>query len=89
MLGEKIAETVNTVYINGNGYSTNLNLSEDFNYKVYLNKAGYINMEYNKQNITIKLIPVDIAVSSNPYIMNPGQSYIVKNVNGAIIVTPA
>jgi hypothetical protein len=46
-------------------------------------------MEYNKQNITIKLIPVDISVSSNPYIMNPGQSYIVKNVNGTITVTPA
>lgn len=84
VLGEKIAETINTVYINGKGYSANLNLPDDFDYKVYVDSTGYLKMEYNNQNITIKLIPVN---STNPVTMNPGQSYIVKNVNGIITFT--
>ena len=86
ILGEKIAETVNTVYINGKGYSANLDLPDDFNYKVYVNNSGYINMEYNNQNITIKLIPVNC---TSPVTMSPGESYIVRNVNGTITFIPS
>ena len=85
VLGEKIAETINTVYINGKGYSANLNLPDSFDYKVYVNNTGYLNMEYNNQNITIKLIPVNC---TNPVTMNPGESYIVRNVNGTITFIP-
>ena len=84
MLGERIAETVNMVYINGNGYSINLNLPNDTIYKVYVNNSGFINMEYNSQNITIKLIPQS---SIQNIVMNNGQKYIVKNNNGTINFT--
>ncbi len=84
ILGEKIAETINTVYINGKGYSANLNLPNNFNYTVYVNSTGSIDMEYNKQNITIKLIPVNRTSSVT---LSPGQNYIVKNNNGTITFT--
>ena len=84
MVGERIAETINTVYTNGNGYSANLNLPNTLNYKVYVTNTGNLNMEYNSKNITIKIIPVN---NINSITMNPGQNYIVKNVNGTITFT--
>ncbi|OEC84877.1 MULTISPECIES: hypothetical protein [Methanobacterium] len=85
MIGESVAETINTVYINGNGYSINLTMpNKTFDYTAYVSGAGNISMEYNNQNITIKLIPVN---STEPVTISPGQSYIVKNVNGTITFT--
>ena len=84
VLGEKIAETINTAYINGKGYSANLDLPDSFDYKVYVNNSGYINMEYNNQNITIKLIPVN---STDSTILYSGKNYIVNNSNGNITFT--
>jgi len=81
LVGEKIAETVNTVYINGNGYSANLTLSATPNYKAYVNNTGFINMEYNNKNVTIKILPANKVQTVT---MTQNQRYIVKNNNGTI-----
>ena len=86
MVGEAMAETINTVYINGPGYSINMTLPNNFTYTASVvpgtgNSTLYIN--YSNQIIPIKLIPSNIS-SKN---MNSGQTYIVKNNNGTIVFT--
>ncbi len=83
--GETIAETINTVYIKGNGYSANLtlpNLKSSYTVDVYSN--GRISVFYNTKNISIKLIPQNNIQS---FTMNNGTSYQVTNNNGAITFT--
>ena len=84
MIGERIAEVINTAYINGNGYSINMSLPNDFNYTVCINSSGFINMKYNNQNITVKVLPVD---KIQDITMTNGQRYAVKNNNGTITFT--
>jgi hypothetical protein len=86
MIGEKIASTINTVYINGNGYSINLTMSNTSTYKAYVNSTGNVSsvkMEYGTNNITIKLIPTNV----QSVVMNNGQKYKVYNDNGTIKFT--
>lgn len=84
MIGERIAEVINTAYINGNGYSINMSLPNDFNYTACINSGGFINMKYNNQNITVKVLPVD---KIQDITMTNGQRYAVKNNNGTITFT--
>lgn len=84
LIGEKVAGAINTVYINGNGYSANITLPKDPNYKIYINSTGFINVEYSKQNITIKILPVN---KTQNIAMTPNQRYIIKNNNGTINFT--
>lgn len=84
MIGERIAEVINTAYINGNGYSINMSLPNDFNYTACINSSGFINMEYNNQDIIIKVMPVD---KIQDITMTNGQRYAVKNNNGTITFT--
>ncbi|MDI6724789.1 MAG: hypothetical protein QMD61_09120 [Methanobacterium sp.] len=84
MIGERIAEVINTAYINGNGYSINMSLPNDFNYTACINSSGFINMKYNNQNITVKVLPVD---KIQDITMTNGQRYAVKNNNGTITFT--
>ena len=84
IIGERIAETINTVYINGNGYAINMTLPNDLNYTVNINSTGSIRMTYNSQNIIIKTIPVDKIQSIT---MTNGQRYKVNNTNGTINFT--
>ncbi len=84
LIGERIAGTINTVYINGNGYSANVTLPNNPNYTAYVNSSGFINMEYNNQNITIKILPANKTQSVT---MTQNQRYIVKNNNGTINFT--
>jgi uncharacterized protein (UPF0333 family) len=84
VIGEKAAETINTVYINGNGYSANLslpNLGSSYTVNVYSN--GNMSVIYKSNNITIKLIPTNV----QSFNMNNGTVHQVKNNNGAIIFT--
>ncbi len=86
MIGESLAETINTVYINGPGYSANISLPNDFTYTASVvpgtgNSTLYVN--YSNQIIPIKLIPTNI----NSKTMNSGQTYIIKNNNGTIAFT--
>ena len=82
MIGESVAETINTVYINGPGYSANLTLpSSPSNYTVNVNSNGNVSMLYHNNNITIKLVPTSIQSFS---MKNNGTSYQVINNNGTI-----
>lgn len=85
MIGESVAETINTVYINGPGYSANLTLpSSPANYTVNVNSNGNISVLYHNNNITIKLVPTSIQSFS---MKNNGTSYQVTNNNGTIQFT--
>ena len=88
MMGEQVAETINTVYINGPGYSANLTLPNLPNsttaYTVNVNTNGSLNVIYNSNNIYIKLIPTNIQSKT---MKNNGTTYIVKNNNGTITFT--
>ncbi|MBI5680747.1 MAG: hypothetical protein HZC47_07645 [Methanobacterium sp.] len=89
MLGEKIAETINTVYKNGPGYSINLDLpnADELNFTAKVttvNSTGYLNMTYGTRSIQIKLIAKDYTLPIN---LNPGERYKVYNDNGTIRFT--
>ncbi|MGZ7046974.1 MAG: hypothetical protein ACXVHP_01670 [Methanobacterium sp.] len=87
MIGERIAETVNTVYLNGNGYSINMTLPNTTDHKTNymanvttINNTAYVKMQYGPNYINIKLIPINVQ-SVN---MNNGMKYNVTNENGII-----
>ena len=82
MIGESVAETINTVYINGPGYSANITLpSSPSNYTVNVNSNGNLSVFYHTNNITIKLVPTSIQSFS---MKNNGTAYQVINNNGTI-----
>ncbi len=87
MIGESMAETINTVYINGPGYSANFtlqNLSNSPGYTVYVyNNTGNINIIYLGNNITIKLIPLNVTSNS---MMTNGTTHLVTNNKGNITI---
>jgi uncharacterized protein (UPF0333 family) len=80
ILGEKIAETLNMVYQNGNGHSIILNLPNDFDFTAYVNNSGYVTVNYKGQVLNVKFIPKDIQAVT----MQPNQIYKVLNDNGTI-----
>ena len=86
MIGESLAETINTVYVNGPGYSANLtlqNLSDSAGYTVYIyNTTGNMSVIYHSNNITIKLVPMNVTT----VLMTNGTTHQVINNNGAIII---
>jgi len=86
--GEKLAETINTVYIkgnsvNGNKYYANITIPDDIDFTATINK-GNITVLSNNQNITINIIPLDV---SEGFIMTSGHTYSVNNINGTITFT--
>ncbi|MCE7698370.1 MAG: hypothetical protein K8E24_005880 [Methanobacterium paludis] len=82
MMGEKIAEAVNTVYINGNGYSIYLDTSQenDLVFTADLNSTGYVTVFYGGQQIHIKMVPKNIT----DFTMVNNKRYQIKNVNGTV-----
>ncbi len=86
MVGEKIAEAINTAYINGNGYAINLNLTNDINYTANINGSGYITMIYNGQSIGIKSMTVGNVTLANTTPIKSGTFHTITNVNGTIII---
>jgi hypothetical protein len=96
VMGQKIAETVNTAYINGNGYSLTLNLST-LNYG--LNSAyypfaftagisnstgtGVVTVTTGVSSVAINVIPTQFNGSGSSN-MNNNHVYTVTNVNGTI-----
>lgn len=90
MIGERIAETINTVHLNGNGYSINMTLPNTTNNKTNytvivnsINNTAYVKMVYGS-NITIKLIPTNV----QSVVMDSGHKYKVFNDNGLIKFMP-
>lgn len=95
VLGEKLAESVNTVYTNGNGYAINFTIPASSSSFPALsanmtNSSGtgniimYLGSPGSPKNITIRLIPKSIQSS---IILTNNHNYLIKNNNGTIIVT--
>ena len=96
IMGQKIAETVNTAYINGNGYSLTLNLSTlnstmnstayHFSFTGVISNStgsGVLTVTTGANNIAINLIPTKFnGTGYNNLIYN--HVYTVTNLNGTI-----
>lgn len=82
MTGEKIAEIINTVYINGIGYT--ISLTVPTNTVVYINSPNGSLTIYSTaagKNITIKLIPKNVQTTT----LNGGNIYnVTYNSTGNI-----
>jgi hypothetical protein len=101
IMGEKIAETVNTVYINGNGYSIIMNLStlnSGMNSTTYpfLFTATPSNTTANGTTmgvITVTTGTTNMVINVIPTqfigttTLNNNKSYQVTNVNGVIQIS--
>ena len=96
IMGQKIAETINTVYINGPGYSITMNLSTlnqgmnstayPFSFTAIVSNstgAGIVTINTNP-NVNVNLIPSKINGTST---LNNNGVYIVKNVNGTVQIS--
>jgi len=96
-LGQKIAETVNTVYINGNGYSITMNLStlnqvlsttgNLYNITAVISNssgAGVVSVTTGGSTTSANLIPTKF---NGTLTLNNKQVYTVTNVNGTIQVS--
>ena len=81
ILGEKIAETVNTAYVHGDGYSVNLTLPVSPDITASVNSPPhYITVLHGVQNISIKLIPQNVQAAT----LSSNHIYTVTNTNGTI-----
>ena len=96
IMGQKIAETVNTAYINGNGYSLTLNLSTlnstmnstayPFSFKAVISNStgsGVVTVTTGASNIAINLIPTKFSGTKYNNLTSNGV-YTVTNLNGTI-----
>lgn len=85
MSGEKIAEVINTVYMNGIGYTISLNVPNATT--VYTNNpSGYLSIYSSKSgaNITVKIIPTNIQSTT----LTAGNNYnVTQAANGTIMFT--
>ena len=86
MTGEKMAEIINTVYMNGAGYT--IGLSVPSSTTVYINNpSGSLSIysAKNGANISIKIIPKNIQNST----LTAGNNYNVTHAsNGTIMFIP-
>jgi hypothetical protein len=96
IMGQKIAETVNTAYINGNGYSLTLNLSTlnstmnstayPFSFTAVISNStgsGVVTVTTGANNIAINLIPTKFNGTGYNNLTSNGI-YTVTNLNGTI-----
>lgn len=82
--GENIAEALNTVYINGNGYSAIIRLDPDPPFNAIIASDGNssnLTIFNSGQNVTIPIIPKRFNSSYN---LTSGTNYIINNDNGTI-----
>jgi hypothetical protein len=94
VLGEKLAETINTAYINGNGYSILFNIPVTSSSYPYVtanvtNSSGtgniimYLGGTSSTKKITINIVPKNIQNAT----MTNNHTYNIKNNNGTINIT--
>jgi hypothetical protein len=94
VMGQKIAETVNTAYINGPGYSLTLNLStlnstmnsaaNPFAFTAVISNStgsGVVTVTTGVSTVAINLIPTQYNGTLN---LNNTKVYTVTNINGTI-----
>jgi hypothetical protein len=83
MTGEKMAEIVNTVYMNGVGYTITLTVPASTT--VYINNpSGFLSIYSSKNgaNISVKIIPKNIQSTS----LTAGNRYNVTHANNGTIM---
>lgn len=93
-LGEKIASTVDTVYINGNGYTIDLDLrtlnqalstpTDTYSFTATLSNATGLVVTTGTSSVTLNVIPRKFNGTTT---LNNNGYYHVKNVNGTIQIT--
>ncbi len=96
-LGQKIAETINTVYINGNGYSIRLDLTtlngvmsttgNPYNLTAVISNStgtGIVSLTTGGSTASVNLIPKKF---NGTLTLNNHQVYNVTNVNGTIQIS--
>jgi uncharacterized protein (UPF0333 family) len=96
-LGQKIAETINTVYINGNGYTIMMDLKtlnqamsstgNPFSFTAVISNTtgtGIVTVSTGGSTANVNLIPTKI---NGTLALNNNNVYQVKNVNGTVQIT--
>ena len=99
VMGQKIAETINTAYINGNGYSLTLNLSTlnngmnstayPFAFTAAISNStgtGVVTVTTAVSSVGVNLIPTKFNGSAIGN-LNNNYAYTVTNINGTIQIT--
>lgn len=97
IMGEKIAETINTAYVSGNGYSIDMDLrtmnqelsstTTPFSFTATLSNStglGVVTVASGGASSSVNLIPKKF---SGNLTLNNNNLYHVKNVNGTIQIT--
>ncbi|MDI6644064.1 MAG: hypothetical protein QME14_03320 [Methanobacteriaceae archaeon] len=86
MVGERIAEAINTVYINGRGYAVNLTMpaTSDLDMTADVTSNGYVNVAYQGRTTSIRLIP---RINITSATLSSGNIYTIRNNNGTITIT--
>lgn len=97
ILGENIAETINAVYIGGNGYSIDMDLrtmnkelstsSNPFKFTATVSNTGgngVVTVLTGRNNINVNLIPKNF---SGNLTLNNNNVYNVTNINDTIQIT--
>ncbi len=82
--GENIAEALNTVYTNGNGYSVVIRLDTNPHFYAVIDSNGdasNLTIFSGGQNVTIPIIPKRF---NSTYNLTSGTNYLIKNDNGTI-----
>ena len=86
MTSEKVAETINKVYSNGNGHSISLNLPPNINnqkYEIKVNSSGvyiFIGGMVGKSYINPKRITKSIRLKEANTWMHGNHTYLIKNI---------
>jgi uncharacterized protein (UPF0333 family) len=84
MTGEMAAETINTVYTNGNGYSVNLTVPNNMILYIYSGNVT-VDLLTTGQEMNVSFIPLNIQNASNPsspIILNSGTHIVTNTING-------
>lgn len=81
MVGERVAEAINTVYVNGPGYEVNLTLPSGA-YTINVNNR-MITVNYGNYKINLTIIPKTGVTTAD---LSAG-SYNLRNDNGIIKIT--
>jgi hypothetical protein len=94
ILGEKIAETINTAYVGGNGYSIDLDLrtmnqelssaGSPFSFSATITKTGDVYVVAVSNSSSVNLIPKKFSGNTT---MTNKNVYKIKNVNGTINIS--
>lgn len=86
-IGEKVAESINSVYTNGDGHYVIVNITGNFNYTLMVNNASIssnatVAVIYNNKTAISYLIPNSSNI--NPIIMKPNETYNISNSNNLV-----